>query len=249
MIGATIARAASMAEVAVLVDYDNLSVADRRHGLPYLAARIVGALATFEGRCPARVRIRLYGGWYEGRAATPAAQDLSAEAFLCFPAVVPGPMSAGGGKANVRLDLAYALEAEPGMPYMSTFRRREPTTNLSCHDPASKGCRQSPCPMAEVRSVLLSGRCPSAGCAFRTTDLLYRPQQKLVDTMLAIDLVHLATPGTTVAVVTSDDDIVPAMRFATLRGGIVLHLHTHSGYRIAPHYPRSAGRGYTEADL
>ena len=57
--------------------------------------------------------------------------------------------------------------------------------------------------------------------------VLTRTEQKLVDTMLVADLIHLASSGeTSVAVVSSDDDMWPGMLMAMSHGAQIVHICT-----------------------
>ena len=60
--------------------------------------------------------------------------------------------------------------------------------------------------------------------------VLQRAEQKLVDSMMVVDLLHLAevTPEPLV-VVSADDDLWPGIRFALLRGTRVIHVVPQRG--------------------
>lgn len=55
--------------------------------------------------------------------------------------------------------------------------------------------------------------------------VLEREEQKLVDSMLVVDLVHYAeTTEEPLVVVSADDDLWPGIRFVLLRGARVIHV-------------------------
>ena len=55
--------------------------------------------------------------------------------------------------------------------------------------------------------------------------MLAREEQKLVDSMLVVDLVHFAeTTDEPLVVVSADDDLWPGIRFVLLRGARVIHV-------------------------
>ena len=55
--------------------------------------------------------------------------------------------------------------------------------------------------------------------------MLAREEQKLVDSMLVVDLVHFAeTTDESLVVVSADDDLWPGIRFALLREARVIHV-------------------------
>lgn len=76
-----------------------------------------------------------------------------------------------------------------------------------------------------------------------------RVEQKLVDTMLVADLIHLAINGEmTIAVVSSDDDFWPGILSAMTLGAHVVHI----GTKYAPShrmYLSSLGNNYSKAKL
>jgi hypothetical protein len=77
-----------------------------------------------------------------------------------------------------------------------------------------------------------------------------RQQQKLVDTMLAADLIHLgSTSNEPIAIVTSDDDLMPPVIQAVYSGAEVLHLHTIAGRSTPSHYAPTQMDTYIEALL
>jgi uncharacterized LabA/DUF88 family protein len=56
-------------------------------------------------------------------------------------------------------------------------------------------------------------------------------QQKLVDTLICCDLVSLAVvdPATPVFLISEDDDFVPALLLAGIRGAAIWHVRTKGG--------------------
>ena len=61
----------------VLVDYDNVSAADRAKGIDFVIEKILDTVAAAAGSAlPDTVRIRLYGGWYRNSNITRQAQVL-----------------------------------------------------------------------------------------------------------------------------------------------------------------------------
>jgi hypothetical protein len=84
-----------------------------------------------------------------------------------------------------------------------------------------------------------SGTCPQPGCSLRIRDLvLGRSEQKLVDTMIVADLIHLSHTGETeVAVVTADDDVWPGVITGMQAGAHIVHIWPKH-YRASPRYLR-----------
>jgi hypothetical protein len=90
--------------------------------------------------------------------------------------------------------------------------------------------------MKAVQQFFVAGKCPDNSCARTVEHFLTRSEQKLVDTMLVSDLIHLASTGeSAIAVVSSDDDLWPGMLMAMLKGVQIVqvctkHASTHKLY-------------------
>ena len=75
--------------------------------------------------------------------------------------------------------------------------------------------------------------------------LLQRAEQKLVDLMIVIDLVHLAeTTSEPLVVVSADNDLWPGIRFVSLRGAHVVHVVPRRGRPAPERYRRLETAGY-----
>jgi uncharacterized LabA/DUF88 family protein len=78
-----------------------------------------------------------------------------------------------------------------------------------------------------MKKLLKTGSCPMAGCNVAIPDLVYRHEQKIVDTMLTCDLIHAATAGyDRVLLISGDDDFLPSLRSVLLRGVAAIRFHT-----------------------
>ncbi len=85
------------------------------------------------------------------------------------------------------------------------------------------------CPVDALRGWL-KGRCPlERGCAVETAHVLSHTYQKLVDTAIAADAVWYASTGHALAIVSSDEDMIPALitaRSFGVRTAWVAHTET-----------------------
>lgn len=100
-------------------------------------------------------------------------------------------------------------------------------TKARVQRPAQAGCTIPHCPMQVVHQLFALGKCPEPSCSRTVDQLVRRSEQKLVDTMLVADLVHLAHPGEScIAVLSSDDDLWPGMLMAMSHGMQVVHVGT-----------------------
>ena len=123
---------------------------------------------------------------------------------------------------------------------------------LGVRSPKGLGCTraETDCCLRGLKKLFRDECCPD--CTLTADDLIpERVQQKLVDTMLAADLLHLSAGGgeEPVALVTSDDDLMPPVIQAVHGGATVLHLHTIATRRTPTHYVPSAGGTYLEVAL
>jgi len=211
---------------------------------------ILSSVGLPTGATSRRVRVRLYGGWYERNRPTRLAQELAGEAERHFPRLMA--VSDGSRKAsmNVSAELAYSLEADPSKHLWHTYRRRGEPGGLKCHDPSRNGCQEPDCPLAGIQRFIDRGRCPKPGCSMTTEQLLHRGEQKLVDSMLIADTIYLALScQDNLCVVTSDDDMWPGIRVALALGANITQVHTKPNQSTPSHYCQDAGLGYRQLSL
>jgi hypothetical protein len=224
----------SRGSMRVLVDYDNVHVQVRRQGLLYVADRIFEAVRTFLSD-DTRLEMRLYGGWYEADKLTRRAQDLTVE-LERFPYPLWLKDRATARLVTVTGVLAQSLEALPKKLLHATYRQRPPARQFSCDAPHLHGCTTNPCPVAALVDFINNKRCPTSGCTITPKQLLRGVgEQKLVDTMLVSDLIHVSRLDGVIAIVTSDDDIWPGIINALVNGVHLIHVRTgndssHMGY-------------------
>jgi hypothetical protein len=209
----------------VLVDFDNVPDLVRKNGTRYVADRVWSSLklmAPLPLASLVRLEFRFYGGWLGTSSPTPKGSILLAQVQRDFPFVIRStkPLTISG-------ELAQALLPLPKHPLPHTFRQRQGTQNMRCVHPSKLGCSLSNCPIIAVHDFLTSGICPVAGCGRSANDFLRKSEQKLVDTMLVADLIHLSSTGfDQIAVVSSDDDLWPGMLMAMHNGANLFHVCT-----------------------
>jgi uncharacterized LabA/DUF88 family protein len=212
----------------VIIDYNNIHPTVRRRGLRYIAegiARTLGATAVGKYR---RLHLRLYDGWYRVQTPTHIAQTTSAEVQRDFPTTVTLPSANGQAlRAVIAAEMAYSLHCDPSTHIWHTFRPRSGQANITCNAPASAGCVSPSCVLSPLPRFFSSRHCPDTTCTLTTEDLIVRNEQKLVDSMMATDLMslHLSSHEELV-VVSSDDDLWPVMRLLLHRGHMIYHIHT-----------------------
>lgn len=212
--------------ITILVDYDNVPQAVRRHGLLDLMGRVLSLLPPAALPRGSRASCRLYGGWFEKRTLSPRAQVLATEIRRTFPTVLRLGVAASPRPIEVEVELARSLRARPDRHLFHTYRPRNPPRRLASRPLPFTGCAlPGDCPLAPVHRLLEVDACPQAPCEATTRDILMVPAQKLVDTMLTADLIQVSRPAAThIAVVTSDDDLWPGIYTALSQGATVHHV-------------------------
>ena len=219
----------------ILIDYDNVEPHMRREGLVQLSARIVNAIAERKMQFPVRCRIRLYGGWYENSNLTRQAQDLITEMEVNFPNRVAWRCLRGSGSCVAQLQMARSLEVDPARILYRTLRTREVSEHIKQKKEAAQQCQKQECPVQSTIEFLEKRKCLENSCYRTPADILCKVEQKLVDTMITADLIHLAKTGQhDLAVVSSDDDLWPGIQTALVYGARVIQVHTRAD-RETPH--------------
>jgi len=231
----------------VLVDHDNVIEVHRRQGPLLLVDRIRRAITKANASLGSRLHVRFYGGWYDAAQLSQRAQLLSSGLLRDFPTI----LQLGGGSAvPATAELALSLDVDPATHFHHTFRRQSPPLDVRCHDPRAMGCGEAKCPLVQVHEFLRTGTCPVASCARTAENMLFRSSQKLVDSMLAVDLVTLATRrADSLAVVSSDDDVWPALHAVLHLGTSVVQVHTKPGAILRHPYVRPGRAGYVPVEM
>ena len=234
----------------ILVDYSNVRPTDRGGGPTFVVDKIIAALGIAHLAAYSRVSFRLYDGWYENNTLTRKAQDVSAEILKDFPA--PRTLSDGATTKTliVNVELAYSLKIDSSNHLWHTYRIRGTPWSLSCAHPTAAGCTVTPCELLSTHAFLSTKKCPNASCMITPANLINRTEQKLVDTMISSDLFyqHLQK-SSKVVVVSSDDDMWPAIKTLLELGIHVVQVHTLPGHTTPAFYSRGPRPTYTELHL
>lgn len=241
----------------VLVDYYNLSQQHRhrarQHGhrriVDVVIDRIVSAIVPEHVEtADERIDLRLYGGWYEDDAPTRDAQEIDAALSANYPTAITGDP---GRRIVLDVRLAYSLKCDPEHHLFYTLRSKAAPRGIEFLDPSALGCRLlDECPLRPGYDFFVRGRCPERSCPVSGPLVTRRREQKLVDTMLAADVfynVHARMPR--IAVVSSDDDLWPAIRTALQLEVDLVHIHTERGYTTKPQYLHGDGAKYVQLNL
>lgn len=215
-------------KAAVFIDYDNLNDIQKRTGIfkVVINALFQSNLPSYRGIVSCDVRI--YGGWYEESKITRTAEDVSAEIEREFPKIIKIQNDDMFDiVVNTRASLAMALMKHPDRHLYHTYRRKGRPRNIKIADVEDAGCQRENCLLPKVKEFLKTGRCPNEGCIVDKADLLYRHEQKIVDTMLTCDMIYAQSFGySTIVLVSSDDDFIPPLIMVSVPGIHVVRIHT-----------------------
>lgn len=207
----------------MLIDVDNFDELRDVDDASAFASTLMVLVRKFIAGCHQEVdqiTVRLYGGWYEGAALTSRASALAQVAALGD----PFPFRYGDRMVAGTLELARGPIHAPGLVLPHTHRIRDTAPRLrrtpGFADPSC--CNDARCSAKRLeRWSRGPGKiCPTEGCSVTFKDAFFGREQKMVDTMLAIDLVDLALSQRVgaVAIVSDDTDFVPALVYAGHRG-------------------------------
>lgn len=228
---------------SVFIDYDNLLENHKATGIIDVVTRALMQVPIDTDSSRAKCDVRIYGGWYEGPQLTRRAQDIAIQIQNDFPKIIRLQKFSGGVMpVSAYAELAVSLMQEPGHHIFDTFRRKGKPANVRVEKPENVGCNDPQCVLPMMKKLLNKGKCPKNGCGVTSTNLVYRDEQKIVDTMLACDLIFAAASEVDqVILISGDDDFLPPLRTVLLRGGNVIRLHPRENFRPAP-FPKIGPR-------
>ena len=214
-------------KLAIFIDYDNLLDGHKSSGILDVATKALMQTPISSPIARGTCDIRIYGGWYEGPTMTQRAQELAVAIANEFPAIIRVPSQGGGVVAlAANAELAVAMMEEPSHHLFSTYRKKGTLGNLRVQRPVEVGCTDTACPLPVVKTLLKSGKCPIPTCSVTAADLVYRHEQKIVDTMLTCDMVYAPTQDYQhLILISGDDDFLPPLRTVLLRGTQVARFH------------------------
>lgn len=195
-----------------------------------------------------RIDLRLYGGWYEDQTPTRDAQEIHAALSANYPTAVSG---ASGRRIVLDAQLAYSVKCDPNHHLFYTLRSKAAPRGIEFLNPSALGCvLPERCPLRPGYDFFVRGRCPEHTCTVSGHLVIRRREQKLADTMLAADVFfNVYTRMPRITVVSSDDDLWPAIRTALQLEVAVVHIHTERGYTTKPQYLHGDGAEYIQLNL
>ena len=215
--------ASSTLTAALLVDFDNL---EGFRGAPdpgrfsFVLSEILTAYLQSLNAVE-QLLVRLYGGWnQEGNLTQRASQvaQLVAEAD-------PFPLVRDEGLVAGLIELAVGPFDRPGLALPNTFRRRRGAVRLR-RDPSFSHptCANDSLCGARQLAKWTSGAtkiCPTEACTATSAEAFFVSEQKMVDTLLSVDLLEMLYFGgfASVGLVSDDSDFLPPMMNVARRLG------------------------------
>ncbi len=228
----------------ILVDYDNLPQIDRSAGVDHVVRKLV-ALLPLVASSSQRIRVRLYGGWYEAGNLTRYGQRLFADIRRCSPVRIA---QSNGTVVLSDIELVYSSLAHPRTLVGNTYREQPIRHGIRCQSrPWLQCANESNCSVSAIESFISNGICPNMACSVMPTDLLTRMEQKVVDTMMVADLAHAQDQGyQDICVVSRDDDIWPGLGIAVLRARQLFHVSTAKTQRLPKYFSELPSPPYSQ---
>jgi uncharacterized LabA/DUF88 family protein len=236
---------------AFFIDYDNLLPRQKNAGILDVVRKTILQIPIAPNTKLIKCNTRIYGGWYEGSVITQLAQNIIVEIQRDFPNLFHLPLSSNlSVSVIITAELAVSLLQEPNHHLFNTYRCKTKPTNIRVKDPISVGCSDPNCILTLVKKILKTGKCPKTNCTICADDLVYRNEQKTVDTLLSCDLIYATSPSLgidQIILISGDDDFLPPIRTVLLCGMSVYRFHPKSNNQRAS-VPQVGGQ-FHEMDL
>lgn len=219
--------------VHILIDYDNLEL-QQVNEIQSVIDQIVFLLyknGLVQKEIETEFHVRLYGGWDELNnvnnqainQASKLATELSAFLYGAYPLKNTKP------KNRINVELSHSLVAKPEKMFPFTFRQRRTLSRIRICKPEDDCCADSKVHMDFLRKLRKSHSCPF--CNTESSRIVWMSEQKLVDTLLSMDLSYYATydPLSLLVVVSDDDDFIPAIFQQCYLNHQIIHIQKTPG--------------------
>ena len=231
----------------VIVDYYNVYYEYKTGGIEKIENDITQIIHEESEKSVDRIEYRLYGGWYEGRKITRDAQNLITETGRCYPKV-RSPVGSEA-KLKVNVQLAYSVLGDSEKNLIRTVRKKDQYKKINANSPKTYGCSRDDCYLKGIAGFFRNGYCTYDGCSIDSNEIIgSEREQKLIDTMMTSDIIYAGLISEDpVCVVSSDDDMVPAIRNLLSVGGEVIHIHTGARIKTPSYYIKKDTNKYNQS--
>ena len=217
----------NLMQIFIFIDYNNLVTKQKENGIRDVVSRVVAQVEIPQAAKRIRCEARVYGGWYEDVTMTKRAQEVAVEIQNDFPAIIRTSNTGGHiSRVESNASLAVSLLEDPANHLFNTYRRKDRPSSVRVKSKSQMACSNVDCQIPILRKAFKKGVCSVPACA-KTASMFIRTEQKLVDTMLTCDVVYSTELGCDrIAIVSSDDDFLPAIRTSIIRGAHVIRFNT-----------------------
>ena len=217
--------------VHILVDYDNLRLSDVSE-IKSVIDQVICCLYAGENiqeNDKTEIDVRLYGGWDElnnddfSNSASRLAQDLTVFLEGNYPQRNLMPNN------RIQISLIHSLAIMPTKFLPFTYRTRQALNRIHVCKPDNECCEKSKQHLDFFRSVKKHQTCPY--CGRESSINFWISEQKLVDTMLAMDLSFYANhdPTALLVIISDDDDFIPVIFQQICSGKKIFHVQKKPG--------------------
>lgn len=210
---------------SVLIDFDNLFKKGLQEYLPAEFERVFKNIIrdiVINNENIKIVNIRLYGGWYTHNELNNKASEILKiiTNINIFPYINTYKMKRVGGSIN----LAFSLLSLPEFKWKNTRQEKKGLPNLRINTEAlTKKCIENKehCPVKIMQKFTKKKNklCSVEGCSNKNENVFISYEQKMIDTMLACDLITISEKPiyTKIVLISNDTDFFPAIALSSLK--------------------------------
>jgi hypothetical protein len=218
----------------LFVDFDNVFLLDKSRAQEWLSSSLnalMRQVLSLEAACDF-LEIRLYGGWrdidgLQTNAASNIRRVLGTEPMFPF-------RLSDGRIIRGSIDLAESLLSLPSVVFSGTVKRRTglPRFQLAEHTIPIGCVAEQTCPLVQIKRMTkrANPKCFEPSCPVACSDAFKVVEQKLVDVMMACDILQAQaiTPNASIFVLSNDVDLIPSIIAAGSMGAHVTVLYGSS---------------------
>lgn len=175
-----------------------------------------------------RIDIRLYGGWYKNNGYSNKASELQTilQSISIFPLLIEN-----NKKVDGVIELAEHMN---GVPYVwtNTFQEKAGLQKVRIDwTKTGESCTHaSPSCPVKILSNFIRNRnhqCSNSGCSTIHSDVFFRREQKMIDTMMTCDIMSFSEESdvNSIYIISDDTDLFPAIALSRTKNpetGIVM---------------------------
>lgn len=212
-----------MKKVVVIIDFDNYFGTDltkvNSEEMEFSFKEIV-KLCEAEFNDFKSIEIRLYGGWYKETSFTKQASSVQQllRNVTVFPKVTEYKI------LNGKIELATSLYIKPDFIWRYTHKETNGVKRIRInHDSVDALCTEnkSLCPKYILYKFTdtKNKKCHIEGCSNLQKDVFKGAEQKMVDTLIACDIISISEDETNagILVISDDQDHLPSLALASIK--------------------------------